>query len=234
MDNVSTAVGPGSILDQGIAPKPLLEGASEYEYVEILNPLPVDFVGLFAVTRPVRAPVRVSQHPSLPSSTKNADDVTRNYGLDLNNQDHPGKANIQSRITIPAGQTMRILGNEAQVIIRQLVNEIMQREGKSLMLADPYQRSLVEAQVVRNRQSVSDLLGTSPVTVHEQIQTAIDKSNLADSEEFPDFKEEHEKAQPVGTGAPAASDPSPSSGEQAHPPQRRSPGRPKRVESPQN
>lgn len=190
----SNAAGPGAFEEQQIAPKPVLEGANEYEYVTILNPLTVDFWGKVAVTRPVNAPIQISDDGSGGQMTLSEEDVRRNYGLNLRNKDHMGRVNVINRVCIPAGKTINILGSEAQVIVRQLVTEILARENKRLMLADPFQRHQVEQRIVLSRRSVNDLMdGSGPLAVQEQLQGVVDKLNitqekLVDEPEFPDLR----------------------------------------------
>lgn len=192
--NLSNApAGPGAQEDIQIAPKPLLEGASEYEYVTILNPLSVDFYAKVAITRPANVPFEVGKDASGGQVTMNESDVMRNYGLNLKNKDHMARVNVINRVHVPAGKTLNLLGNEAQVVCRQLVTEIMQREGKRLMLADPHQRNLVEQRIVLSRRSVNDILGAGPMMVQEQLSGAVDKLNTVedakynDTTEFPDL-----------------------------------------------
>lgn len=179
------AAGPGAIEQATLDVEPMLNNASEYEYVEILNPLPVDFIAKFATTRPVRGDITIVNNPNTPTSTETEADIRRNYGLDLRNKDHMGKANIVSKVTIPSGQTIRVLGNEAQVIVNQLTTEIMQRRGKQLMLADPTQRNLVEQEIVKNRNTVESILGSQPISIQDQLQAAVSKPE----EEFPGINE---------------------------------------------
>lgn len=177
------AVGPGAIEESNVDVKPLLDGASEYEYVEILNILPVTFIAKFAVTRPVRGEVRIVTSKDTPTITESEADIRRNYGLDLRNKDHQGKMNIVQKVTIAPGATIRVLGNEAQVIVNQMVTEILQRRGLKLHLADPTQRNIVEQEIVRRRDSVESILGRSPVSVQDQLQAAIAPQQEV---EFPD------------------------------------------------
>lgn len=179
--NLSNApAGPGAIEEAQVAPKPVLEGANEYEYVTILNPLSVDFYAKVAITRPANMPMEIRNDGSGGQMTLSEQDVQRNYGLNLRNKDHVGRVNIINRVHIPAGKTINLLGNEAQVVARQLVTEIMQRENKRLMLADAYQRNLVEQRIVLSRRSVNDILdGNGPVQVQEQLQDAVTNLNTA-------------------------------------------------------
>lgn len=192
--NLSNApAGPGAIEETTVAPKSVLDGASEYEYVTILNPLSVDFYAKVAITRPVNAPLEVRDDGSGGQMTLSESDIQRNYGLNLRNKDHVGRVNIINRVHIPAGKTINLLGNEAQVVCRQIVNEILQREGKKLMLADPHQRRLVEDRIVLSRRSVNDLMdGSGPMAVQEQLQGAVDGLNakqemITDEQEFPEL-----------------------------------------------
>lgn len=185
-DISSTAVGPGSIDDQGIQPDALLFGASEHEYVTIRNILPVDFIGQVAQERPVNVPFEVRKDGVTTVNTQNENDVSRNYGLNLKNQDHVAKGRIANKVVIPSGKTINLLGNEAQVVVRQMVTEILQRQGKKLMLADAYQRRQIEEQIVENRRPVTDILGNSPQSVVQQNRAAVESLNKEqDEQQFP-------------------------------------------------
>lgn len=170
-------VGPGSVTEEGLAPKPALDGFSEFEYVEILNPLSVDFIGQFGTTKPIRAEITIS--PTIDGQKMNESQASQQYGIPrLTNPAKSGNANIVNRVKIPSGKTIRLLGNEAQVIVRQLVTEIMQRQGQRLLLADAFQRHQVEASVIISHGSVNDILGKNPVSVSEQLKAAIQPGDL--------------------------------------------------------
>lgn len=209
--------GPGSQEATGDAPEPLLQGASEYEYVEILNPLSVIFIGQFGVTKPANSPARIGVSQEAPGVSRTEEDVRRNYGLDLRNPDHRGSVNIVNKVEIPSGKTIRLLGNEAQVIVRQLVTEIMQRRGQRLLLSDPFARNKIEKDVIIARGNLKDVLGTQPISVQEQLQEAV-KSIGDDDEAFPSqststgttessgrgsFNTPAEKAEESSSGQPA-------------------------------
>lgn len=174
--------GPGADPDRGTAPRPLLEGASEYEYVDLMNPLSVEFIGMFGVSRPTTAPISITPVQGR-GVTQNEADLRQGYGLDLRNPDHQGRANIVNRISIKSGATVRLLGNEAQVVVRQLVNEIMAREDHKLLLSDAHARREVEQRVIITRGNVADYLGQAPKTVSEQLQ-AVKEANH-DEDQFP-------------------------------------------------
>lgn len=189
MEN-NQAAGPGAIEDQGVAPRPLLEGASEYEVVTVFNPLSVDFIGQVGQSKPVNMPFEVRRDGVTSTITNDENGVRSNYGLNLKNPDHQAKMPIVNKIRIPSGQTINLLGNEAQVIVRQLTNEIMQREGKRLMLADPTARYEVEVRIVRTRRSVEEAIGSAPQSVQSQLKDSVTKLNERDNEqEFPGLTE---------------------------------------------
>jgi hypothetical protein len=162
----------------------MLEGASEYEYVTILNPLSVDFVGMVGTTRQANTPFTI-HNPT--TSTRSESDVVRNYGLDLKNPSHTGRINIVNRVPIPSGKTINLLGNEAQVVVRQLVTEILAREGKKLHIADPTARHEVEKRIIITRRNVNDILGSGPINVQDQLKDAVDSLNAQEAPSEPEF-----------------------------------------------
>lgn len=176
--NSNAPAGPGAAEDSGISPDAALDGADEYEYVTVHNPLSVEFIGQVGISRPINVPFQVRRSPEMNTLTRSEEDVARNYGLDLKNKDYPAKVHLTQKVHIPAGQTVNLLGNEAQVVVRQLVNEIMQRDGMRLMVHDKYQRSLVEGRVIIARRSVNDILGSQGLTtVQTQLQNAVNELN---------------------------------------------------------
>lgn len=186
-NNNISAAGPGAIIEQGVSPDPILNGATEYEVVTIFNPLSVDFVGMVGQSKPVSLPFEIRKDGVTQTISNDENAVRQNYGLNLKNADHPSRMPIVNRITIPSGGTRKLLGNEAQVVVRQLVNEIMQREGKRLMLADPTARNEVEQRIIRDRTSVEDAIGSNPLSVQSQIRQGVEKLNERDNndQEFP-------------------------------------------------
>lgn len=179
------AVGPGAIIESGEAPKPLLEGATEMQVVTVYNPLPVPFTGQVGQSKAVSMPFQIRTDGTTQVVSRTEDAVKMNYGLNLKNPDHQARLPIVNRITIESGKTLNILGNEAQVVVRQLVNEIMQREGKRLLLADAFARREVEQRVVRDIRGINEALDM-PQSVQSQLRDSIAKLNEADNEqEFP-------------------------------------------------
>lgn len=211
-------VGPGAIQAQTEDIKPLLDGASEYEYVTILNPLSDDFAVRVAQDIPVNMPLDIR---SKTGSVQNENDVIRSYGLDLKNPDFKGRKHIVNDTIIEAGHTINLKGNEAQVAVRQLVNEILQREGHQRLVADPTLRREVEERIIIGRGSIQEIMDNNFKTVHNQIDDAINKSNEVEDEPFPEFNSEA-TGRSAETGADSRTNSTPS--------ERRSPGRPKKTQ----
>lgn len=174
MDDQPKSAGPGAIKDSPTGVVPRLDGASENEYIEILNPLSVVFSARVASSRPVNAPVRVVVNENTPTATRNEDDIRRNYGLDLRNPDHASLAHIAQSIEIGPGKTVRLPGNEAQVVVKQLVNEILQREGRKLFIGDPSARQEVEDRIILKRGSMSEFFGQQAINVREELNKGLD------------------------------------------------------------
>lgn len=180
-------VGPGAQVVQDIAPDPLLQGASELEYVTVHNPLTDDFQVRVAQSVPVNIPLQIHNKTQMVQSER---DITQLYGLGLKNPDHQAQKYIYNDTIIPAGETKRFRGDMAQVAVRQLVNEIMQREGKKRFLADPTARNEVEQRVIKDRGSVADIMEGGLKSHTEIINETIDKSNEVNNEQaFPGLTE---------------------------------------------
>lgn len=173
-------VGPGSITQQQITPEATLDGASEYEYVTILNPLTDDFAIQVAQSRPVDIPFKINNNSG--GITHNERDVTQVYGISLKNPDFKSKNNILNQTIIRSGKTINLRGDDAQVAVRQLVNEIIQREGNTLHQADPNVRREVESRIIIARGSVEDLMDNKLQSTRSQINQTINKSNEENSD----------------------------------------------------
>lgn len=190
-------VGPGALIDDSIAPKPMLDDASDFEYVTILNPLPDDFYVQVAQDVPVNVPMTLRAPTAM---TQTARDVAQQYGLgNLVGPDHKARKPIFNRAMIPAGQTMNFKGNEAQVVVKQVVNELLQREGKKRMMYDPTVRHEAEERVIVRRGTMQEIMDKQLITPQQQMNDAITKSNEAPHEEvaFPGLED-------TGTTEPAA------------------------------
>ena len=172
-------VGPGAQPQQVESPLPLLDRASEMEYVVLLNPLTDDFAVRVAQDLPVNMPVDIRAGTSLVQSES---DVVRNYGLSLKGKDFQAKKHIVMDTVIKAGQTKVFKGNEAQTAIRQLVNEILQREGNKRLMADPNLRNEVEARIIQGRGPIQELMDGTIRTPRNQIDEAISRTNEEQNE----------------------------------------------------
>lgn len=212
-------VGPGAVVQDEIAPSATLEKAGEYEYVTILNPLPDDFAILVAQDVPVNMPMHIR---SGTGGVQTESDLLRTYGDTFKNPDFKAKKHIANQTVIKAGQTINLKGNEAQVAVRQLVNEILQREGEKRMLADPTKRKQVEDRIIKHRGLVQDLMDQGLQSQRSQLDEAINRSNEAHNEEvaFPGV------GQAAGSQEAAASD---TANDNTSQPKRM--GRPKKTDS---
>lgn len=181
-------VGPGAVQDQSQDIKSTLEGASEFEYVTILNPLTDDFAVRVAQDVPVNTPFNISKDTSgkTQAITRTEQDARQVYGLTLKNPDFQGRRHIVNDTIIKAGQTINLKGNEAQVAVRQLVNEILQREDNKRLLADPNLRRKIEDRIIIGRGMVQDLMDAGIRTPQNQVDDAIKRSNeVRDEVAFP-------------------------------------------------
>lgn len=207
-DFSNVPAGPGAVAETGVAPLPLLDGATDYEVVEIHNPLSVAFTGVVGISRPVNVPFEIRSDGVTTTTSRTEGDVMRNYSLPLKNADYPAQGHIQQRINIPSGTTVRVQGAQAQVILRQLVNEIMSREGNQLLMADAFARNQVEQRIVLRRSSIQDYMDV-PKDISTQMSDAVIKLNEAPHEEaFAGLRQDPAgKTDPVTKSTPSDSNP---------------------------
>jgi hypothetical protein len=214
-------VGPGAIQENEISPLPTLEKASEFEYVTILNPLSDDFAVRVAQDIPVNMPMQIRAGTG---AVQSEGDLLRTYGDTFKNPDFTGRKHIINDTVIKAGQTINLKGNEAQVAVRQLVNEILQREGKQRLMHDPHLRREVEDRIIKHRGSVQELMEQSLRSTQSQINTAIEQSNgVPDEQAFPGIEHANEGSGSIGTAQSNTPD--------DHPSERKRVGRPKKENS---
>lgn len=187
-------VGPGAVVDSEIRPDPILQGVGIDKIVTIHNPLDDDFAIMVGVSKPVEVPVQVS-NPADKGQTKLDDSyLIDNYGISLKNASHQSRKHFTNQSIIKAGKTMNFTGDVAQVAVRQLVDELMQKNGDTKLLADPVKRNQYENQVVKSVRSYEDFMNGAPQSVPQQVQEALNKSNDDSSEQsggsevaFPDL-----------------------------------------------
>lgn len=176
-------IGPGAIQNDQIAPQPTLDGASEYEYVTILNPLTDDFAIQVAQTKPVDMPMTIAKDTRTAGITTSDRDVAQVYGFQLKNPDFSSRKHILNQTVIKSGKTINLRGDDAQVAVRQLVNEMIQREGKTVHMADPVLRREYEGRIIISRGSVEDLMDNKMQSTQTVINETINKSNEVQDEE---------------------------------------------------
>lgn len=215
-------VGPGAQREIPTDVRPMLEGASEFEYITVLNILTDDFAVRVGQDVAVNAPFSIGQDTSGQTNqiTNTEQDARQVYGLNLKNKDHIGRKHIAIDTIIPAGQTRRFKGNEARVAVTQLVNEYMQRTGQTKQMADPEARRVVEEKIIQSRGSIQELMDNQLQTPRTQANEAIKKANEVKNAAFPELSRES------SAGAGAAGE---AGGTGIVQQERRSPGRPKQV-----
>jgi hypothetical protein len=121
---------------------------------------------------------------------QNEGDVVRNYGLNLKNPDFKSRKRVVNDTVIKAGSSINLKGNEAQVAVKQLTDEILQREGKTRLMADPHLRHEVEERIIKYRGSIEELMNSNFQTPQNQINEAIKQSNEVHNEvAFPGLAE---------------------------------------------
>ena len=108
--------------------KTLVSGLTEYDIVEVFNPLRDDFTATVARSYAHNAPDPTYQH------------ARSQYNVELKNNAHSGKKHVKQTITLPSGKSLKMPGDVARVVVTQLVKEIMQREGFKRQMADPEKR----------------------------------------------------------------------------------------------
>jgi hypothetical protein len=183
MKDDEQVIGPGSV-QQSTYEKPSLDGMGENYYAEILNPLTVTFRGKVASSRPKAVPFDVRISEMTPTVTRTEDDIRRNYGLDLKNADHTSVQHFTQTIDIPPGATIRLPGNEAQVIIRQLVNIMMDKRGQQILKGDSWARKQVENEIIIKTGTMDEFFTAQNINVKEVLNR--DLNHDAEEEPFPD------------------------------------------------
>lgn len=174
----ATTIGPGAVRRENIQAPSLLEGVKESDYVELINPLSVTFIGRAALTTDVAARVAIGKSSEGDSrdSARLESDIQQLYGLDLRaNAAGTGKTHIITDIPLESGKSLRLLGREAKVVVRQLVTTMMQLEGKRRLLANPVARRQAEERIVLKVGSLNQLLGNTPLSIEQQLQASLNK-----------------------------------------------------------
>lgn len=143
-----TAVGPGARAQQGPDVPSMLDNVTDYDFVEVFNPLSVTFIAQVASTIPKPAKARIVNTSGNPDFDER--DLSRAGLGNMRTQSPTGSVvHVPHQVPLPAGSTTPLRGSEAKVVVRQLVTEILGREGKTNLLANSFQRSIAEKKVVR-------------------------------------------------------------------------------------
>lgn len=181
-----TEMGIGAVEENTVAPKPLLEDASELDIVTLRNPFPFPYKAKVGQSRPVNAPIRIVNDKRSNGGINVDENTLSSAGLSLRNQDKASHAHITNIITIEPGKTINLRGDEAKVVIRQLTNDLLAYEGQTLRIGNPAYRHEAERKLVVRMDTIDNLLGGSLVTPRQQIDNAIAASNS--EEAFPALK----------------------------------------------
>lgn len=153
-----------------IAPdKPVLEGMGESVVVEVFNPLTDNFRAKFSRSLP--------QAPNLSEQDRRVAEIG---GIDVRKQGGVLGHTSAQYIEIPAGKTLKLPGDIAQVVVRQMTTYIIQQRGKKGQVSDPTLRREVEEEIVVNYKT---MLQNQTLQPEEQFQKQIDELNNPDSEE---------------------------------------------------
>ena len=139
--------------------KSLVDTFTEYDIIEVFNPLSDDFEGKVAT--------------SVVSTDAPVDKTIERMGL--RNNFHPTQNHVVNIVVIPAGQSKKMPGHVARVIVTQLVNEIMQREGAVKQMGDKALRIKYEEMVVLD--SAKYQQEENIITAEERFQRQLDELN---------------------------------------------------------
>lgn len=173
------SVGPGTVRQEDSDAQPLLNGMSEYHFVDVFNPLPIPFTGQFAATKPVNAPMRIGKSDENGRQISERD-LDAALGGAFRNPDFQGRTHVTTNYVIEAGETKRLLGNEAQVIVRQLVNALMDLDGATLRRGNNFYRRKYEEKVVKNYGEIT----ASWQPVEDQL-----RASMGEPQEFAELNE---------------------------------------------
>lgn len=191
MDNNYQGEVAGATLDGEIQAfdKATLDGIGESFVVEIFNPLSVAF--------------RVKYSRSIPQAfapTEQEKKAAELIGAPLSRPDSLSQT-VQYLLLEP-GKTMRLPGNVAQVAVRQLVTEILQRRGQRNKLADGFARKGVEDEIVLSVKPMMDWVNQpSPQTTFDNKLAELNNpsiqevnTNKASEEAFPSERANNQEA----------------------------------------
>lgn len=150
-----------------VADKPILEGLGESVIVEIFNPLSDTFRAKFSRSLP--------QAPNLSEQDRRVAEIG---GIDVRKDGGAVGHTSAQYIEIPAGKTLKLPGDIAQIVVRQMTTYIIQQRGNKSLVSDPAKRREVEEEVIVNYKSV---LQNQVLKPEEQFQKQLDEINNPES-----------------------------------------------------
>jgi hypothetical protein len=147
--------------------KSLLVNLRQHHVVQVHNPLSDDFTWQVA-----RSVVQYDQR---------YEDQTIS-ALNMRNTSHPTMQHVTQKITIPAGSTMKLPGDVAQVVAKHLVDEIMNREGHKQTIGDPHLRKEVEERILLNINDLRSKISTQSIAdqLDQQIRDLNQEETVAE------------------------------------------------------
>ncbi len=141
-------------------PKSLLTNLRQHHIVHVHNPLSEDFT--WSVARSV-----------IHMDSRYRDQFIEK--LNMRNDSHPTMNHVQQKITIPAGKSMKLPGDAAQVLVKHLVDEVIARGGQKNMQSDPVVRRTYEEQVILNINDLKTQLSSQ--SIEEQLEQQLKDLN---------------------------------------------------------
>lgn len=151
--------------------KTILEGITEHDVVTVHNPLSTPFDA--KVARSVVAPRHNINNQ--PTGNGAADAFMQGLQGGIARGGHQSISHVQQTITLKPGQTLRLPGDVALVVVRQLVKEMMQRQKAKKLMADPHMFMEYERKVVLNHESMLSNLNIE--TAQERLNRQLEELN---------------------------------------------------------
>lgn len=138
-------------------PQSLLDTLRSHHVVHVHNPLSDAFT--WGIARPVS---QFDQRYKDPFTDK----------LGLQSQKPVQGSHVQQKITIPAGGSLKMPGDVAQVYVKHLVDEMIARTEKKTMITNPVLRREKEEQVILNTADLRQTIGGMDIQAQLDAQLA--------------------------------------------------------------
>lgn len=181
----------------------ILDDIGEMDEVTVFNPLTITFQGKFSRTIPADSPLNKENRR-----------VSELSGIDLRKGEGAGGvAHVASYVKIPAGQSLKMHGYAAKVVARQLVTDIIQRQGRKGQIADPKVRREVEEMVILGTKNTDSGILENPrdsferemKKLNDPLTNAKDESHERVEQSFPDVTEKPAEVHTKETRIPGES-----------------------------